>query len=117
MAKSEITKRIKKLSKELATVNSGLDAVTRKETKTRSVRSVVDALDGLKKRAVSAGPILNASRQDATHHGNLPGYLSSGFQPPSRLLRRERRIQRNKAIAMIIFVLLVLFLIARRFLF
>ena len=94
-------------------MNSGLKPVTRKQ-KARRARTVVDALDG-GVATEKDRPVLNDVTHDAMSHGNLPGYLVSGFQPPSRLLRRERRIQRNKAIVMCIFVLLVLFLVARRF--
>jgi hypothetical protein len=113
VAKSEVSRRLKKLDQELSRVSGGLKPATRK-AKARRARSVVDALDGATKPETGR-PVFNNSTNEAMNHGGLPGYLVSGFQPPSRLLRRERRIQRNKAIVMCLFVLLVLFLVARRF--
>lgn len=41
--------------------------------------------------------------------------MSSGFQPTVRPLRHERRLQRNKAIVMVVFALLVLLWVLFRF--
>ena len=55
------------------------------------------------------------SRQAQLHDERFVGYLANSFDS-MRPLRHERRIQRNKAIVMAIFVLLLLFwLICRHF--
>ena len=54
------------------------------------------------------------SRLPPADDGRFANYLSTSFQP-ARPLRHERRIQRNKAIVMAVFVLLVLYLLVSRF--
>ena len=52
----------------------------------------------------------------AAHHERFVDYLASNFQP-ARPLRHERKIQRNKAILVLVLLgVIVVWLIARRFL-
>lgn len=104
---TELTKRLKKIKKELNVLNNDIQSI--EEENTKGVLSVVDTLDGGKDNNMTSDALRLAKDGDSGR-SNLPGYLSANMQPPARLLRRERRIQRNKAIIMCIFVLLVLFL-------
>ncbi len=105
---TELTKRLKKIKKELSVLNNDIQSI--EDEGTHSVRSVVDTLDGVKKESNMTGDALRLAKDGDAGRNKLPGYLSANMQPPARLLRRERNIQRNKAIIMCIFVLLVLFL-------
>ncbi len=105
---TELTKRLKKIKKELSVLNDDIQSIENEGA--HGVRSVVDTLDGGKDSNDMTGDALRLAKDGDAGRNNLPGYLSANMQPPARLLRRERKIQRNKAIIMCIFVLLVLFL-------
>ena len=111
---TELTKRLKKIKRELTSLNNDIQSIEDEEA--QGGRSVVDTLDGAKDDNNMAGDALRLAKDGDSGRNNLPSYLSANMQPPARLLRRERKIQRNKAIVMCVFVLLVLFLIIYLFL-
>ena len=111
---TELNKRLRRIKKELTSLNHDIQSI--EDDETHGVRSVVDALDGAENNNQMAGDALRLAKDGDSGRNNLPGYLSANMQPPARLLRRERKIQRNKAIVMCIFVLLVLFLVIYLFL-
>ena len=106
---TELTKRLKKIKKELSSLNNDIQSIE-EESMPSGSPSIVDALDGAKGDNIMTGDALLLAKDGGGGKNNLPGYLSANMQPPARLLRRERKIQRNKAIVMCVFVLLVLFL-------
>ncbi len=105
---TELTKRLKKIKRELSSLNDDIQSI--EDESVHGVCSVVDVLDGVEKDNNMTGDALRLAKDGDGGRNKLPGYLSANMQPPVRLLRRERNIQRNKAIVMCIFVLLVLFL-------
>ena len=111
---TELTKRLKKIKRELTSLNNNIQSI--EDDEAHGVRSVVDALDGSENANKMTGDALRLAKDGDGGRNNLPSYLSANMQPPARLLRRERRIQRNKAIVMSVFVLLVLFLVIYLFL-
>ena len=113
---SELNKRIKKIRKELNSLNSDIKS-QEDENSPAGIFSIVDTLDSAtKENDMTSDALRLAQDHQAGGRGNLPSYLSANMQPPARLLRRERKIQRNKAIVMCVFVLLVLFLVIYMFL-
>ncbi len=77
--------------------------------KNKDIRSVVDVLDGVRKDADNNALRISAERGKSD--SNFKGYLSANMQPPARILRRERRIFRNKIIVTAIFIFLILYII------
>ena len=67
-------------------------------------------------------PVITSLREremegpDREGASRLADYLSASFHAAPRPLRHERRIQRNKAIVMVLFAALVLFWLAHRLL-
>ncbi|MCK5528716.1 MAG: hypothetical protein KAI74_03460 [Kiritimatiellae bacterium] len=112
---SELNKRIKNISKELNSLNS--DIKSKEDAGSHpGVFSIVDTLDNATKENDMTSDALRLAQDQTGGRGNLPSYLSANMQPPARLLRRERKVQRNKAIVMCVFVLVVLFLVIYMFL-
>lgn len=111
---TELTKRLKRIKRELSSLDNDIRSI--EDENMHGVRSIVDTLDDGKKDVNMTGDALRLAKDGDGGRNNLPGYLSANMQPPARLLRRERKIQRNKAIVMCIFVLLVLFLVVYLFL-
>lgn len=99
--RSEVDKRLKHLQKELSSVRRNLDSALGTPPPKPAA--------GHRDDKGSGGPLR------AT--GRFADYLSASFQPmqPVRPLRQERNLQRNKAVVMSVFVLLVLFWIVNRF--
>lgn len=102
--RTEIDKRLKRLEKELSSVNNGLSSLVEKAPRRR------------KPAGGGAGdaPSDGGSPSGSPDGARFADYFSSNLQP-SKPLRHERRIQRNKAIVMSLFVLMVLFWIVYRF--
>lgn len=112
--KSEIDKRLKKIRKELSAVNSEIESLDVKAEKSRgAARGPVPAMGGAGEGGFGrAGR--RAAAQSTRGDTRLADYLSTGFRP-TRPLRRERRVQRNKAIVMSVFVLVVIFWVVCHF--
>lgn len=104
--KSEIEKRLKNIRKEISSVNSNLSSLS---------RTVMDSEESSVRPRVRAGAARGKRKpKGARSSDRFADYFSTSFQPVLPL-RRERRIQRNKAIVMSVFVLMVLFWIVYRF--
>ena len=112
--KSEIDKRLKKIRKELSSVNNEIESLDVKAEKSRgAARGPVSAMGG-----AGGGDSVRAGRRAAAQStrcdARLADYLSTSFRS-TRPLRRERRVQRNKAIVMSVFVLVILFWVVCHF--
>ena len=102
--KSEIDRRLKRIRKELLSVDSNLHTLEKNAEREK----------GARRSAVLSTPAPPPSVDTTSRReSRFADYLSSSLQAPPPL-RRERRIQRNKAILMSVFVLLVLFWILHR---
>jgi hypothetical protein len=125
--KSAVDRRLQKVERELTLVNRDLRVLSktvRKSSKPtdfpalRSLRNEADASPAVSAPAgapaaetdVSAEPDRRRAGGRRIPDERFSDYLASSMQG-TRPLRHERRIQRNKAILMIVFVLVVLVLL------
>jgi hypothetical protein len=107
--RSEIDKRLKRITRELRSVDTNLHTLERTVTReTGAKRSSV-----LKTPAPAPTLDDEARGRRGGRDSKFADFLSSSLEPV-RPLRRERRIQRNKVIVMTVFVLLVLFWVLHR---
>ncbi|MFC1462458.1 hypothetical protein ACFLQU_02525 [Verrucomicrobiota bacterium] len=137
--RSVLAKKRKQIEKELSSLNSDIRSLSKsvdgKPVKARKERrpppgSVPTQTnigmddDGLLGESLSPSgyddvpgtPRKSKNRQAQLHDERFVGYLANSFDS-MRPLRHERRIQRNKAVVMAVFVLLLLFwLLYRHFL-
>ena len=104
--KSEIEKRLKGIQKEISSVDGNLQSLSRTVMKSKTtVPASRNRKEMEKYRERKLGDRVS---------GRFADYFSTSFQPVMPL-RHERKIQRNKAIVMSVFVLVVLFWIVYRF--
>jgi hypothetical protein len=121
---SSLDKRIKQVKKELSAVDSNIKALSKSVDRRKGHTTVRgDKQTGSTTPAAGA----RAGKKTAEAHvkevryqpqriydQRFADYLASSFQTV-RPLRHERRVQRNKAIVMVLFVLLALFWVVYRF--
>ena len=115
--KSPIERRKKKLQKEISSLDSNIKALSKKAGRKPAKQSAAQT-------GTPAGETTEAGRglQPEEKVRRMPGrqrderlvdYLADNLDS-ARPLRHERRIQRNKAIVMVIVVLIVLFWLVYR---
>jgi len=124
--RSPLAKRIKALKKELAAVDSDLKALSKGEAGETRKEDVQAEVAGRNERRSTVSPSVGRNggpdrmEREVRRIGRqirdqrFADYLSTSFQSV-RPLRHERRIQRNKAILMIILAGLALFWVLYRF--
>lgn len=126
--KSTLEKKLKKVRKQLSSVDNSLRSLSR--TAEGTVTSLPDRAgspdreDARPRVTVDGGrldrPGRNAPRtlprgRSQKHDTRFISYLASGGLESARPLRREKHTQRNKAIVMSVFALLVLVWVLFRF--
>ena len=114
---NSLEKRLKRIEKELASVNSNIKSLKRKvplETDVDSLRnrkvaevSSDPAVTGSRSYNASPGPGSSPTTRKDPHDEKLADYLSGSFHSAGPL-RHQRRIIRNRAIFMIIIVVFFL---------
>lgn len=116
---SSLDKRLKHIEKELSSINGNMRTlsesargVSAKVARNPGAGRVARDTDGKEDRHATKKRVAVAS--SGVRGERFAEYLASGFEA-ARPLRRERRIQRNKAVMMIISVLLMLFWVVCRF--
>jgi len=126
--KSKLEKKLKKVRKQLSSVDNNLRSLSRtvEDPGTPAAEgAVAPDREGPRPNVTVDGGRLNRPGQNAPRH--LPrgrsqehdtrfiSYLASGGLESARPLRREKHTQRNKAVVMSVFALLVLVWVLFRF--